>query len=268
MAFRSDTIDRSSPVPVYHQIEQDLKRRIIRHEWGLNDRLPSENELCQYYQVSRLTLRQALKSLEQQNIIRRQRGSGTFICENLSAYVTNLNYEMISRDRMTDPVNKITAEVLEKRLTSEAPLDVLHRLQLEVGASLVFIKRVYYRNTVPLAVGRSFVSAALVPGIEAAELINNSVAQTLEERFNLHPQRIDDYIEGFHSNQEDCALLRCASDTPLILVESTAYLANGTPLDTTQTVWVGDMARFHVQLVRGRDGYELNNNFSKMAKSK
>lgn len=258
----TESVNRSSPVPVYHQIEQDLKYRIIRHEWDLDERLPSENDLSEQYHVSRLTLRQALRSLEQQKIIRRQRGSGTYINADISKFVTSLNYVMISRDQVGGEANKITATVLEKRLISAAPQYAYKRLQLKENSSVVFIKRVYFRGDIPLAVSRSYVNAEFVPGMESVDLINNSVAQTLEDYFHLYPQRIDDYIEGFRSNQEDCALLRCDTDTPLILIESTTYLTDEVPLDTTATVWVGDIARFHLQLLRGKNGYEINNSFT------
>ena len=65
-------VDKTSPVPVYHQISDDLISRIIAGEWLPGDRLPSELEFTEAYQVSRVTLRQALAELERQGIISRQ----------------------------------------------------------------------------------------------------------------------------------------------------------------------------------------------------
>ena len=75
------TIERESPVPYYFQLATLLEHEILSGRWSPNSRLPSESELCSYYEVSRTTVRQALARLEQQGSIRRQRGQGTYVAQ-------------------------------------------------------------------------------------------------------------------------------------------------------------------------------------------
>lgn len=67
-------IDRSSPIPAYQQIANDMSKRIAQGEWKIDDRLPSEQELAQNYGVSRVTFRQAMAQLERDGLIEKFQG--------------------------------------------------------------------------------------------------------------------------------------------------------------------------------------------------
>jgi GntR family transcriptional regulator of arabinose operon len=68
-----------SKEPLYQRIYTDLKLRIDGGEWGNGSILPTENELCETYRVSRGTIRQVLAALEKEGLVRRERGRGTFL---------------------------------------------------------------------------------------------------------------------------------------------------------------------------------------------
>ena len=67
------------PTPLYFQLKNALKTKILSNEWKGNERLPSEVELCVEYGVSRATVRQALSELIRESLIYRERGRGTFV---------------------------------------------------------------------------------------------------------------------------------------------------------------------------------------------
>ena len=77
-------IDRSSPIPAYQQIANDISKRIAQREWKINDKLPSEQELAQNYGVSRVTIRQAMAQLERDGLIEKVSGKRS-ICKKQSA---------------------------------------------------------------------------------------------------------------------------------------------------------------------------------------
>lgn len=74
-------IDKSSPIPVYYQLQEDIKNKINRGVWGVGECIDSERELSEQYAVSRMTIRQALGELVQEGILIREKGKGTFVCE-------------------------------------------------------------------------------------------------------------------------------------------------------------------------------------------
>ena len=73
------SIDHNSPVPLYHQLKALLKQQIQSDMWEEGDRLPGEQQLEETYQVSRTTVRQALKELEAEGLITRHPGRGTYV---------------------------------------------------------------------------------------------------------------------------------------------------------------------------------------------
>lgn len=74
-------LDRFSPLPLYHQLRMALLDRIASDEFRPGDALPSERQLASDYQVSRITVIQALKALEDEGVLERHQGRGTFIAE-------------------------------------------------------------------------------------------------------------------------------------------------------------------------------------------
>ena len=69
-------------VPRYYQIKQVIKKWIVNREVGMGDKIPSENELAAQFQVSRLTVRQALAQLIQEGFLESRRGDGTYVTKN------------------------------------------------------------------------------------------------------------------------------------------------------------------------------------------
>src|SRR5437879_11393924 len=76
---RGESIDKNSPVPMYYQIMSQLREMILEGEYAVNSLLPPERELVEMYQVSRMTIRQAILELVNEGILVRRKGVGTFI---------------------------------------------------------------------------------------------------------------------------------------------------------------------------------------------
>jgi ABC-type glycerol-3-phosphate transport system substrate-binding protein len=74
-------IDRTSAVPIYHQLKSLIRSRIENGHWRPGDRLPTEHEFCELYGISRAPVRQALSELAQDGLLRRRAGLGTFVSE-------------------------------------------------------------------------------------------------------------------------------------------------------------------------------------------
>lgn len=74
-------IDKSSAIPIYFQLKEDIQKKITRGVWKVGQCIDSERELSQTYEVSRMTIRQALGELVQEGVLIRQKGKGTFVCD-------------------------------------------------------------------------------------------------------------------------------------------------------------------------------------------
>ena len=74
-------IDKNSPIPVYFQLKNDLVKKIAQGVWKPGECISSERELCEIYNVSRMTIRQAIGELVQEGILTRVKGKGTYVCK-------------------------------------------------------------------------------------------------------------------------------------------------------------------------------------------
>lgn len=72
-------VDPDNPAPLYFQLKRLLEERIRSEEFPLDGQLPTEQELCQSYSISRITARRSLELMEQEGTIRRIRGKGSFV---------------------------------------------------------------------------------------------------------------------------------------------------------------------------------------------
>ncbi|QQO08451.1 GntR family transcriptional regulator [Breznakiella homolactica] len=256
----SVAINRDSPIPVYYQIELDLKKRITKGEWAIHQSLPSESELATQYDVSRITLRQALAELEKDGIIKKYRGKAAIINAVPSPFVHDLSYTLVSGRRMTQESygkNTMTAKVLQlERLVSTFP-EIHESLKLRDNEKVIYMKRLFLLDKKPIAIGKSWLPDSLVPKFAEDGLIDNSLSKTLVKRYGITPVRVEDYLDVVRPTQSEYELLRSTYDAPLILIKGISYLSDGRPVEYSQTAWLGDKVRFHFTLHHTDQGFVM-----------
>jgi DNA-binding GntR family transcriptional regulator len=251
-------VDHNSPIPAYYQIELDLKKRISQREWDVYQQLPSEMALTKYYNVSRVTLRQALAELEKDGLISRYRRKGSFINAKPIPFVHDLEYSLVLGERITRQGFSMTAEVLNQTLV-EAPFpDIMDSMHLGAGDKVVFIERLFFLDDKAIAIGRSWLNAKTVPGLESKKLIDNSLSKSLDIYYSLRGAKVEDFLEVVRPTSLESELLQTALDTPLFVIKGISYLQNGLPLEYSNTCWSGDKVRFHFSLKLTEKGFVLD----------
>jgi len=245
--FQVFSIDKKSPVPIYHQIASAIRERIIVEMLQPGDKLPSENTLAEEYGVSRITLRQALSDLEREEIIIKQRGRGVFVNINPKPLVQEFSLpSLLSRKLNQEGIN-IEPIVLTIE-QCKGILSVNKQLQIPEKENLVFIKRIFTYKGKPIALNRSWISASIVPGIIEQGLINNHLSVTLSERYNLETERIHNTIEAAHCSASDLKLLKVAYQTPMCIITAVSFDSAKVPIEFSRTTWLGDQVKFHFNI--------------------
>ena len=238
-------LDRSSPIPMYYQIAVDLRQRISRGEWRLNDQLPPEYELAAQYNVSRTTMRQALAQLESDGILHRQRGSGTFITRRPDQLVLALSFPY----SFTAQAKKIGANPSSKIIKAEVgPLpspEIAAHLGLGEDEQVASFVRLFMTNNQPVAVSRSTIPHQLCPGIASLPLINNSLIETFSQRYDLAPTQADQWIASVRAPKEEAGMLGMRPGAPILMITTLSLLADSTPLEYAVTYCDGNRLRLH-----------------------
>lgn len=244
--MKSNTIpkvDRDSPMPIYLQIASDLTARISQEEWGVGAKLPSENELSKEYDTSRLTLRQALAKLESDGLIDRQRGRGAFVKTNPDMMVQDLYLPLIEGNK---PFSGITYADVHLSVVNQANSKVTSSLQVEPGTPLVYLERLFLKKERVIALNRAWFPLHKVPGMADEKLINNSINDTLQQRYNIHFASVDNYIEALMLDAAMSQLLETVSPSPALKINSIYTMDGGSPIEYAVTIWNGRDTQFHV----------------------
>lgn len=241
-------INRSSPLPLYYQLKELLKAKIESGELKPNERLPSETELVQLFQVSRMTVRQALVELENEGFIRRRQGQGTFVAEPKLRQgllrLTSFTEDMEARG-MRPGARVLAVEVLS------GEEELVRRLKAAPDEQFVRLERVRLANGEPMALETSFLRRKFCAGLEGIDLTDRSLYATLRERFGLELGWAEQTIEAKLADEYEGEVLGIQVGTPMLLMERTTYLADGlTPIEYVRSSYRGDRYQLYVEVKR------------------
>lgn len=145
-----DELRRSSPIPLYFQLQEVLKEKIELGAWAVGQMIPSEPSLCETYQVSRTVVRQALSVLEQDGQLRRIRGRGTFVSP------PKLEHRVGGLSRlMANPIPDHESLVLDYQ-EELPPKWVREKLELQAKAKIIRVMTLLRVHGTPVALLDSF----------------------------------------------------------------------------------------------------------------
>lgn len=237
------SIDRDADTPLWMQLKAILQGQIQSGELLPDSRLYSEHELCKLYGVSRTVVREALSELVHDRFIYRIQGKGTFISglkEEQDYAGSNIGFsgEMIGKGR------KVVTKILKQTLAYPGEREQ-RMLRLTGPQRVVQIRRLMCIDDKPrLLVDMSF-PADLVSGFENVNLSNRSIYDVLRRRYGLVPSSSERWIEAILPTDKQAALLNMSPGTPLLGIESCAYLADGRAFEYYYGFHRSDISRLH-----------------------
>ncbi len=235
-------VARKSPVPVYQQIASDILSRICQEEWSIGDKMPSENELSEEYDASRVTIRQALDNLKADGLIDKQRGRGVF----LKAYPNRVRMELFLPEIGVKRKSNVQSNNPQISVITQASAQVYHNLALEPGTPLVYLERPFlYGNTV-VGINRAWFPCDLVPAMDELGLIDNSISKTLQTRYNIDFNSVENYMESVMLDAVSADQFGTICPAPGLKVCSVYSMKGGRPVEFAITLWNGYNTQFHV----------------------
>ena len=187
--------------PAKYVIVRNHLLELIRNGLASGSPVPSERELCEQFEVSRMTVRQAIDTLVVDGILERHQGKGTFVAPpklDLQVRLTSFTQEMRRRG-MEPGVVMLQAETIASDET------VAEALELEAGAEVHHLRRLLTANAIPMAIEENWIPAALLPNLLRTSP-NFSVYAELTQA-GLTPQWGEDMIEAHAASAQEAALL-------------------------------------------------------------
>ncbi len=231
--------------PLYQAVSEALLRQIRSGELKPNDRLPSESELCELYSVGRNTIRRALSELVDDGYLKTIAGLGTFVEDKrlmkTAEYLTGLTQEMQSHQK------QVTSKVLEAKLISADPY-LTRRLNLQLGAEVVFLYRVREMDGSPAAIERAYLPHALCPGILKYDFSKQSLYETLSTVYQKRPYHAEQEIEAALATAEVARLLGLTPPAAVMVIHRETRLENDEVIEYVDSELRADRFRFHTNL--------------------
>jgi GntR family transcriptional regulator len=227
--FPDIAIDRTSPVPFYFQLSELLEQEIASGRWERGVRLPSEPELCDHFGVSRTTVRQALARLEQEGLITRDRGRGTFVASSRPRSWQIQTTEGFLHDEFVRAGHHVTSRILQLNRKT-LPNWACDALGVPLGTDGVLVERLrsvdglvalYVINCLPAAL------ADVVLGLGPDELLY----QRLALKGDLNVVGGHRSIDAVNAGDRLAALLEVAPEDALAYIESVSWGSDGRPVD-------------------------------------
>lgn len=210
------------PFPKYLHIREILMRR-IDHGMTVGERFPTELALCSQFGVSRETVRQALRGLEEEGLISRSRGRGTFLLR-MPPTRTEMRLTGLAED-LIDLKYPTEAQVLERGPVSP-PSAVADAMQLRCTQKVYRIVRKRWVEGRPFACHEAFLPLEIGVRIGALDLRRTSIAHELRDGLGLDIREDQQRIEAVAADTGLARLLEVPLGSPLLLI-SRHFLSDG-----------------------------------------
>lgn len=238
-------IDKTNDVPYYLQIYNVLKERIDTGIYESNILLPSENMLVEEFQVTRITLRNAIKKLKDEGRIYTEKGKGSYI--NPPKIEQSLfKFYSFGRNYTDKDWNANTSLISINTSSFEA--EAQNKLALTSDKAVTQIIRLRKLDTVPVIVETSYIPTDLVLGINSFDFEKNSIYDILEQHYKLKIVKAKEYLDPCVTDTYYSNLLEVSKGTPVFITERITYSNNEIPIEFRKSIIRSDKFRFSVEL--------------------
>ena len=218
----------------YERVRQELLTRIESGHWHPGDSIPTEPELCAEFQVSRTTIRKAVGDLAQAGRLRVVQGKGTFVAASKLEERFVQSAFGIHEDLARRGIALSTRVLRQEVVPADSGLAA--RLRIGGGDPVQLVVRLRSVGGEPLLVSTTAIPAALAPDLERQRLARRSLYALLAERYGLRVAHGRRRLEAVAAGPQEAKLLDVALGSPLLLLESFAYLADGRPFEHSVTL--------------------------------
>lgn len=236
-------LDTQSSIPLYEQLTSYLRQQIDAGVYTSGQKLPSERDLAQTYDVSRMTARQAIQQLVQIGIAYSRVGKGTFVRSQ------PINQELRELTGFTEEMGRLGARqssrVLVSKIIAAGPTLADH-LQLIEGSNVAVLQRVRLANDKPLALETSHLNLNYCPEdiLINHDFSRESLYQVLRDVYGVYPMWADQIIEARLPDTYERRQLELSEYDPVLSLIRVTYDQNDAPVEFVRSSYVGE----HYQL--------------------
>jgi GntR family transcriptional regulator, N-acetylglucosamine utilization regulator len=241
-------VDVSAPVPYYLQISESMRARIVSGEWPWGSQIPTETELCAVYDVSRITIRQALALLVRDGLLVRGRGKGTFVREPrlTAAPRTVSSFSTELRELGMKP----GAHILDSKTVAADP-EIAAEMGVDVGAELISVRRLRTADDRPIGIQETLLDASRFESLLKVLGESASLYEVLKDYYGVVATGAVEVFKATAVGRADAKLLDCKVGQPAFEVTRLTFDENGI-FERTSSVLHGERYQIRIALQNAR----------------
>jgi GntR family transcriptional regulator len=232
-------------LPAYMQVYETMKDLILDETYPIGSFVPREPDLCEKFDVSRTTLRKAMKLLEDEGFISIQQGRGTEVLDYKTTQklnqVTSFSETLKARGYQVSSKSMYIDMIIPAR-------NILSDLKLPENTEVVRIQRIQLANNKPIAVMTNYITPDIVPGILGDTGKFVSLYNHLETKYGIVITSAQDNISAKVADFLESELLQIPIGSPL-LVDRRVTFSREDPIEVVTMVVDASRYEFSVNLI-------------------
>ncbi len=230
----------------FEAIAHDLQQSIEDGTLKPNDKLPTVVELCDLYNVSKITVRRAIDLLTEMGLVSSRRGSGTYV-KNAVA-IPNDTLEFSRSDRATGFSAEHTDENVSTDVYEFCVINPSSSIAAHLGITpenfVYYDCRVRRLNGTPVCIEYTYMPIDVVPGLKR-EHVESSIYRYIREDLGLKIANFNRAVRAVAATAEEAKRLDTAAGSPLLEFEQVGYLDNGRAFEYSVSRNVGERYTLH-----------------------
>ena len=238
------TIDKSSRIPAYVQLMEYIISQIKSESLHEGDKLPSERELCDIFDISRATVRQAIHELEKEGYVYIKKGIGSFVEDR------RLNQEMSGLYSYTQSMKNL-GKTISTKLVDFARIPCSPRLALKMdcpeGTDIYRFTRVRYADNEPMLIVTTHLPCSRFPKLSSESLISGSLYTLMEERYHVEFTNASETLQSVSAKKEEAKLLGIEEHAPCMMINRRTF-ENEKMIEYAVGIARGDKFKYNVEL--------------------
>lgn len=229
--------------PIYIQIHNKIRVFIEEGKWKVGERIPSERDLAKIFDVSRMTLRQAVQTLVDEGILERKVGSGTYVSsrkvQEKMTGIESFTETMLSQGRK--PTSNTVSYHVKPASVSET-----EQLQLEDDTKVLRMERVRFADEIPICFEVATIPYHIVEALGKKE-ITSSLYKTLEEKKQIHVGKAEQTISAMLASERIAEFLDIKRGEAILQLKQITYSRDGIPFEYVRTQYVAERFEFYLE---------------------
>jgi DNA-binding GntR family transcriptional regulator len=208
-------LDRQNHRKLYVQLYDIMKKKIEDKEWSLGFRIPIEQELCNVFEVSRVTVRSAISVLVRQGYLIRQQGRGTFVSKKVIS--DKLTMFTTFGELMLEEGIDFSTDMLAQTIMMPVD-DLADKLNVSGDKHIIYIKRLRKVDNKPILIQETYIPFHICPPLLEEDVRKNSLFELLERKHGIHLTGVRNYFDVKYLNADEGMLLDLSENSPALVL--------------------------------------------------